>query len=160
MTDPEKRAKFDIGAFIGRHGKDKRFPTMKAHAESLKSKFPKVGAVGYCYGGWACFQLGADPSLIDAITVHHPSLLTKEEIDNIKVPVQINAPENDHAYSEELKEYSNKVIPTKNVPYEYVYYPGVAHGFAAKGDPNNKVQKDALERAKRATVNFFNEFLH
>jgi dienelactone hydrolase len=160
FDNKEEWAKFDVGAFISRHDKEKRWPEIKSHAQILKSQYPKVGAVGYCYGGWACFQLGADPELIDCITMAHPSMVVKEEIAGVRVPVQINSPENDHAYTEELKEYSNKVIPTKGVPYEYVYYPGVVHGFAAKGDMNDKVQKDALERCKRATVNFFNEFLH
>ena len=90
----------------------------------------------------------------------HPSLVEKAEIDAVKVPVQIMAPENDHAFTAELKEYANKVIPTLGVSYEYIYFPGLTHGFAARGDSTNKVQKDGLERAKRCAVNFFNEFLH
>jgi dienelactone hydrolase len=94
------------------------------------------------------------------VSTAHPSLLSKEEIDTIKVPVQILSAETDHAYSEELREYSNKVIPTRGVPYEYVYFPGLAHGFAARGDENDKVQKDGLEKAKNNAVTFFREFLH
>ncbi|KAF2258340.1 alpha/beta-hydrolase [Lojkania enalia] len=160
MDTPEKREAFNIPAFVQRHGKDKRYPEIKAVAQSLKTTFPKVGAIGYCYGAWACFRLGSDPSLIDAISTAHPSLLENSEIDNVKVPVQILSPEHDPAYTPELKEYSNKVIPTLNVPYEYIYFPGLAHGFAARGDVNNTAQKNGLERAKRSAVNFFNEFLH
>jgi dienelactone hydrolase len=160
LSDPEKRAKFDIPAFLGRHSKEKRYPTMVATAKLLKSQFPKVAAIGYCYGAWGVFKLGADASLIDAAIVAHPSLLEKSEIDAIKVPTQILAPEHDNAYTPELKEYSNKVIPTLNIPYEDVYFPGVAHGFAARGDPNDKVQKAALERAKRSTVAWLNQWLH
>lgn len=126
----------------------------------MKSEYPKVGAIGYCYGGWAVFQLGADPSLIDAVSTAHPTLLTKEEIDAIKVPVQILSAETDQSYTEELKEYSNKIIPTLGVPYEYVYFPGLVHGFAARGDENNKLQKHGLEKAKNNAVTFFKEFLH
>jgi dienelactone hydrolase len=126
MEDEEKRKNFDVMAFLGRNGKQQRWPEIKSCAEALKKDFPKVGAIGYCYGGWACFQLGADTGLIDAISVAHPSMLTKEEIDAVKVPVQILSPEHDPMYSAELKEHSNKVIPTLNVPYEYVYFPGVS----------------------------------
>lgn len=52
LEDPEKRAKFDTMAFIGRHSKDKRYPEIKAVAQALKAEYPKVGATGYCYGGW------------------------------------------------------------------------------------------------------------
>lgn len=160
LDNPEKRAAFNIEEFVGRNNKEIRFPEMKAVAEALKSEYPKVGAIGYCYGGWAVFKLGADPSLVDAVSTGHPALLTKEEINAIKVPVQILSPETDQTYSEELKEHSNKVIPTLGVPYEYVYFPGLVHGFATRGDQNNKLQKDGLERAKNSAVNFFKEFLH
>ncbi|ORY05577.1 endo-1,3-1,4-beta-D-glucanase [Clohesyomyces aquaticus] len=160
MDDEEQRNKFDFAVFVQKHGKQVRWPEIEACAQALKSEFPKVGAIGYCYGAWACFKLAADPSLIDAVSVAHPSLLENNEIDGLKVPVQIVAPENDFVFTSELKEYSNKVIPTLGIPYEYVYFPGVSHGFAARGDVNDKVQKEALERAKRSAVNFFNEFLH
>ena len=160
LEDPELRKTFSIPEFIGRHSKDIRWPSILESAKLLKSQYPKLGAIGYCYGAWAVFKLAADSSLIDSATVAHPSLLEKSEIDGLKVPTQILAPEHDHAYTPELKEYSNKVIPTLNIPYDYVYFPGVAHGFAARGDPNNPTQKQALERAKRAAVNWFNEWLH
>lgn len=159
MTDPEKRKAFDVMAFMGRNGKPQRWPEIKGVAEALKKDFPKVGAIGYCYGGWGCFKLGNDPSLVDAVSVAHPSRLETSEIDGLKVPVQILAPETDEQYSPQLKEHSNKVIPTLGIPYEYVYFPGLNHGFAARGDPNNKVQKDGLERAKNSAVTFFKEFL-
>jgi len=139
---------------IGRNSKEIRFPEIEACAKELKSTHKKVGAIGYCYGGWACFQLGGKgKSLVDAISVAHPSLLTKEEIDNVAVPVQILAPETDGMYTPELKvlrtprqrlEYSNvcadnvekehtlKVLPERNIEFDYQYFPGLAHGFAAK----------------------------
>ena len=160
FEDEAKRAAFSIPEFLGRNEKETRFPEIKAAAQALKAEYPKVGAIGYCYGGWAVFQLGADPSLIDAISTGHPSLLTNSEVDAVKVPVQILAPETDQMLTPELKDYVNKVIPGLGLPYEYVYFPGLAHGFATRGDPGNKVHKDGLERAKRSAVNFFSEFLH
>jgi dienelactone hydrolase len=116
MSDPAKREKFDLPAFLGRNSKDIRFPEIKLVAQALKSRYPKVVGIGYCYGGWAQSQLGADPYLIDAIPVAHPSGLTKEEIDNVKVPVQILAPETDPLFTQELEDYANKTIPAQNVP--------------------------------------------
>lgn len=160
LTDPEKRAKFSVPDFLGRHGKDQRYPSILDVAKTLKSKHKKTAAIGYCWGAWACFRLAADPSLVDAISMAHPSLVEKTEIDGVKVPTQIMAPEHDPMFSPELKEYANKVIPTLGVPYEYIYFPGLAHGFAAKGDEGDKAQKDGLERAKNSAVKFFKEFLH
>jgi hypothetical protein len=48
--------KLDIGAFVGRNSKDIRGPEIFAAAKALKLQYKKVGAVGYCYGGWAAFR--------------------------------------------------------------------------------------------------------
>jgi len=134
---------------------------MTAAAKELKSKHKKVGAIGYCYGGWACLQLGAKgQSLVDCISIAHPSLTTKEEYDNVAVPIQILAPENDFAFTPELKEHSLKVLPTLGIEFDYQYFPGVAHGFAAKGDASDDVQRKALERAKNAASMWFSQHLH
>jgi dienelactone hydrolase len=160
MSNPEKAKNFDVMAFIGRHNKDKVWPTIKSHAQTLKSQYPKLGAIGFCYGGWATFRMAADPALADCISAAHPSILEKAEIDAVKVPVQVLAPENDFAYTEELKAYTVEKLPKTGVEWEYVYFPGLTHGFAARGDPKDPKQKAGLERAKRSAVAFFNEYLH
>jgi len=160
MSNPEKSKNFDLGAFIGRNNKELRWPEVKASAQELKKQYSKVGAMGFCYGGWACFKLAAEPSLIDAVSTAHPSLLEKAEVDAVKMPVQILAPENDFAYTEELKKYTVETLPKTGVQWEYIYFPGMSHGFAARGDPTDPKQLAGLVRAKRSVVNFFNEFLH
>ncbi|KAI0482085.1 endo-1,3-1,4-beta-D-glucanase [Xylariaceae sp. FL0804] len=164
LEDPAKRAQFDIKAFVGRHSKEARLPGITAVARQLRADgYPKVGAIGYCYGGWACLRLAAGPSpLVDAISIAHPSLVEPAELDACAAPCQICAPETDPAFTPELKEHANRVLPAPGGPpaYEYVYFPGVAHGFAAKGDRSDPLQRASLERAKNSAVNFFKEFLH
>lgn len=160
LSNPEKAKKFDLMGFIGRHNKDVRWQQIKEYAQTLKKQYKKVTAIGYCYGAWACFKLGADPQLIDAFSVAHPSLVEKAEIDAIKVPVQILAPEHDFAFTDELKKYSLEKLPQLNLPWEYIHFPSVSHGFAARGDPSDPTQKAALEKAKRDAVKFFSEYLH
>lgn len=61
MDDPEKYKNFDLKAFgLDLNSKEKRFPEMVACAKALKSEhgFKKLGAIGFCYGGWAVFKLG------------------------------------------------------------------------------------------------------
>ncbi|GAB7354854.1 hypothetical protein MBLNU459_g5230t1 [Dothideomycetes sp. NU459] len=161
LEDEKKRAEFDVMAFIGRNNKEIRGPSIFAVAKELKKEYKKIGAIGFCYGGWAVFQLGAKGNnLVDAISTAHPSLLTKEEIQSIDVPVQIMAPETDPMLTPELKEFCNATIPTLGVPYQYDYYPGLVHGFAVRCDPSNAVQKAGLERSKNAAVSWFKEHLH
>jgi dienelactone hydrolase len=157
----EKMKAIDLPGFLRRHSKELRGPEIFACAKVLKSEYKKVGAVGYCWGGWGCFQLAAKGNdLLDCMSVAHPSLVENSEIDTLGVPTQILAPESDWQLTPEKKEYCNKVIPTFGIPYRYDYYPGLTHGFAGKGDPSDPKQKAGLERAKNATVSWLNEFLH
>jgi dienelactone hydrolase len=161
LADPAKMQLLDLPGFLGRNSKEIRSPELFACAQALKAKYTRVGAIGYCWGGWACFRLAAKGNnLLDCVSVAHPSLLEKSEIDALGVPTQICAPETDNQLTPELKEYCNKVIPGLGLPYQYDYYPGLVHGFAAKGDPNNPLQKEGLERAKNSAVAWFNQFLH
>ena len=54
-------SKFDLPAFIGRNSKEIRFPEIETCIKSLKQEqgFKKLGVIGFCWGGWAAFQLGA-----------------------------------------------------------------------------------------------------
>ena len=61
FDNPEKRDEFDVKDFVTiKNGKDVRRPEIEACAKALKNElgFKKVGAVGYCYGGWVVFHLG------------------------------------------------------------------------------------------------------
>src|ERR1700742_2457385 len=60
MEDPEKSKAFDLMDFLARNGKERRQPEIFECARALKEEldFKKVGALGFCYGGWAVFRLG------------------------------------------------------------------------------------------------------
>lgn len=74
--------------------------------------------------------------------------------------MQILAPETDQMFSPELKTHANETIPTLGVEYSYEYFPGLVHGFATRGDPEDPKQKRGLERAKNAAVFWFVSQLH
>lgn len=99
-------------------------------------------------------------NLVDCISTAHPSLLTKEEIEAVAVPVQIIAPEHDPLLTPELKAHANSVIPSLNLEYDYQYFPGLTHGFAIRSDQSDVKQKKGFERAKNAAVGWFAQFLH
>ncbi|KAL6234649.1 hypothetical protein BDW75DRAFT_230943 [Aspergillus navahoensis] len=123
--------------------------------------YASIGAIGFCFGGWAVFRLGAkDVRLVDCISTAHPTFLEKEEIRQVGVPVQIMAPEHDPQFTEELKAFSNEVLPKLGVPYDYQYFPSLTHGFATRGNPNDREEKLGVERAKDAAVLWFRHWLH
>ena len=59
--DVMESGKLNLGEFLGRNSKDIRFPEIESCAKALKQEhgFKKLGAMGFCFGGWAVFQLGA-----------------------------------------------------------------------------------------------------
>ncbi|KIW70386.1 hypothetical protein PV04_02659 [Phialophora macrospora] len=154
---------FDIGAFIGRNNKDIRWPEISSCAKALKAElgFKKVGAIGFCYGGWAVLRLGAkENALVDCVSTAHPALFQNADIDAIGCPVQFIAPEVDNTFTPELKEYALKTLPTLGIDFDYQYFHGLKHGFATRGNVNDPKQKHGLERAKNVAVDWFREYLH
>ncbi|KAI1628092.1 Alpha/Beta hydrolase protein [Exophiala viscosa] len=189
LGPPKEGAKpFDLGAFIGRNSKDIRKPEIFAAATKLKKElgYKKVGAIGFCYGGWAVFQLAAKGKLsqwslrtmyqvtalltdlvsdkgndlVDCISTAHPSLLEKPEIDAVNKPFQLIIPETDPQFTKELADHYFQVLPSLKLDSDYRYFPGLVHGFATRGDTSDPVQKEGLERAKDAAVSWFKQYLH
>ncbi|KAL2828398.1 Alpha/Beta hydrolase protein [Aspergillus cavernicola] len=165
----EKFDQLDLPGFIGRNGREQREGEIFACARALKQElgYKKVGAVGYCYGGWASFRLGGkeheqedgSDQLVDCISIGHPSLLTKTDIDEIAVPVQILAPEIDAAYSAELKSYTFETLQRLKVPFDYQHFPGVVHGCLVRGDEDKPGERAAMVRGKDAAVWWFRRWL-
>ncbi|KAI4864020.1 dienelactone hydrolase family protein [Hypoxylon rubiginosum] len=154
---------FDFKGFLERQGRDVREPEIFAAAKELRQKYKKVGAVGYCYGGWAVFRLGAkehSPPLVDCISTGHPSLLTTKDIDEVAVPVQVLSPEFDPIYTPELKAHTLATLPTLGIEFDYHYYPGVEHGAFVRGDDRKPGERKAMANAKNSVVSWFNLFLH
>ncbi|GMK54942.1 hypothetical protein CspeluHIS016_0115280 [Cutaneotrichosporon spelunceum] len=149
---------------MARYAKDVRKPEMIAFDTFLRSKHRRVGAIGYCYGGWAVFQLGprskaGSPPLMDCIATAHPTFFTKEEMSNMGVPVQILAPEIDPQFTAELKAYALAEIPKLGVPFDYQYFPGLEHGFAVRGNRKDQAEMKGMQRAMRASQGWLREWL-
>lgn len=154
--------RLDVRGFLGRNSREIREPEIFDCARALRERYKKVGVAGFCYGGWAAFRLGAQehqPPLVDCITVGHPSLLTKKDIDEIAVPVQILAPEHDSVYTAELKRHTFDTLSKLGVPFDYQHYPGVEHGCFTRGDSNKTGEREAMTRGKIAAVSWFTQWL-
>jgi dienelactone hydrolase len=154
IRDNSRLREFDLTGFLKQNAKEVRWPELLSCIKALRSQYKRVGVLGYRHGGWSSFRWRSkshSPPLVDCISAAHPTWLTKEEIDDIGVPVQILAPE--------LKAYANSVIPTKNVPYDYQFFPGVEHAFATRGNPNDEKERRAMVRGKIAQVAWMREWL-
>ena len=153
--------KVDIAGYMKRNSREIREPEIFECAKTLRAEYKKIGAVGYCFGGWAVFRLGAkEHLLVDCITTGHPSLLTKKDIDEVAVPVQILAPEIDPIFSAEMKTYSFETIQKLGIPFAYQHYPGVEHACFIRGNPDLEGEREAMVKGKNAAVYWFKQFLH
>ncbi|TKA77570.1 hypothetical protein B0A55_06640 [Friedmanniomyces simplex] len=151
----------DIQAFISKHSRDIREPEIFACARKLRSEYKKLGASGYCYGGWAVCRLGAKGNdLVDCISMGHPSMLVEADLDGVAVPIQILAPEIDPAYTDELKEHTWKTLQKNGVVFGYEHFPGVEHSCFTRGDPGKAGELEAMVRGKSAAVGWFRQWLH
>ncbi|KAL4784084.1 Alpha/Beta hydrolase protein [Aspergillus varians] len=161
----EQFAQLDLPGFLYRNGREQREAEIFDCARALKAQlgYKKVGAVGYCYGGWASLRLGAaehEPALVDCISIGHPSLTTKADIDGVAVPVQVLAPEIDPVYSAGLKMYTFETLLKKgNVPFDYQHFPGVVHACFVRGDEGKAGEREAMVRGKDAAVGWLRRFL-
>lgn len=76
VRDPSRWHEIDLNAWHGRNSKEIRWPELFSCAQALRSKFKRVGVIGYCYGGWSSFRLGSsshNPRLVDCISAAHPT---------------------------------------------------------------------------------------
>ncbi|KAF1965027.1 putative hydrolase [Bimuria novae-zelandiae CBS 107.79] len=136
VRNPGRWNEIDLEAWSKRNAKGVRWEELKAVAKELKGTYER-----------SLFRLGAaGEGLCDCISTAHPTWFTKAEIDDV-------------AFTPELKTYANEVIPTKGMPYDYQYFPGVEHSFATRGNLEDERERRAAERTKRAQVGWMREWL-
>ncbi|KAF2845023.1 alpha/beta-hydrolase [Plenodomus tracheiphilus IPT5] len=156
----------DMAGFTARNSRPIREPEIFASVAALRSQgYSKIGAVGYCYGGWGVLRLASSidgaPPLVDAAVVAHPSWLTNEDFDNIQVPTMILAPEIDSQFPDDMKMHAFRklVVEKKAVPLEYAHFPCVSHGCMTKGDEEVEGERAAMIKGKDKAVGWFEEWL-
>ena len=161
LLQPDGVSRIALPSFLKRNTKEAREPEMLKCCKALRESHKLLGAIGFCFGGWAVVRLGSRANmLVDCISMAHPSFLTKEELQEIRVPVQIIAPETDPMYTPELKAFTLAVLPSLGVPFSYEYFPGLEHAFATRGNRNEPKEMAGLERAKNAAVSWFRPWLN
>ena len=113
----------------------------------------KLGAVGFCFGGYVVNMLAAViPESLDAGVPFYGTPAAKELRGNIRGPLLIHLAELDERVNATWPEYEAD-LEANNVPYTMHMYPGANHGF--HNDSTGRYDEEAAELAWRRTVTFF-----
>ncbi|CDO76700.1 hypothetical protein BN946_scf184975.g9 [Trametes cinnabarina] len=127
---------------------------------ALRAQTPsaKVGYVGFCWGGR--FAISQNHQF-DATVAAHPSLVKfPAELDGIKKPFSLAVAANDPHFGRERAEETERILKKRGLTdVEVVVYEGVQHGWTARANLADPVQKKAREDAVKQVVNWFGKHL-
>jgi carboxymethylenebutenolidase len=126
---------------------------LKNHPESTG----KVGAVGFCFGGFMINRLAASSPELDAGVAYYGRQVPAAQVPNIKAPLLLHYAENDDPVNSTVPAYE-AALKANNKKYEIHTYPGTQHAF------NNdtgaaRYNKAAADLAWDRTLAFFKQNL-
>ena len=149
------------GQMFNKVDKDKMLEDMVAAAVWLKSRpdcSGKIGATGFCYGGWVsnmlAVRLGQD---LAAAAPFYGGPPDAADIPKIKAAILVHHGEQDTRLAATWPAY-DKALTAANVPHEGYIYPGAGHGFNCDATPERYV-KAAADLAWQRTIDWFNKYV-
>lgn len=117
----------------------------------------KLGAVGFCFGGYMVNYLAAiESDLLSAGVPFYGTPATKELRKNIKAPLMIQLGQLDARVNKSWPEYEQD-LKDAGVNYQMHMYKDAKHGF--HNDSTGRFDKENAELAWQRTVEFFNKEL-
>jgi len=117
----------------------------------------KLGAVGFCFGGYIVNYLAAvDSNLINAGVPFYGTPASENLRKNIKAPLIIQLAELDKRVNATWPEYEQD-LKQHNIDYTMHMYKDVNHGF--HNDSTGRYNKKNADLAWKRTIEFFNKTL-
>jgi carboxymethylenebutenolidase len=117
----------------------------------------KLGAVGFCFGGYVVNMLAAAiPDTLNAGVPFYGTPAAKEIRKNIKAPLMIQLAELDTRVNGSWPEYEAD-LKANNVEYTMHMYPNANHGF--HNDSTSRYDEEMAELAWQRTLEFFSKHL-
>ncbi|KAJ4969450.1 hypothetical protein NE237_016151 [Protea cynaroides] len=149
-----------IKVWITEHGTDKGFEDAKPVIAALKSKgIHTIGAAGFCWGAKVVVQL-AKFDYIQAAVLLHPSLVTVDDIKEVKVPIAVLGAEFDKISPPELLKQFEPILSSKPEVDAYVkIFPGVVHGWTVRYDIEREEAVKAAEEAHQHMLDWFAKYV-
>ncbi|KAJ6009626.1 hypothetical protein N7499_004977 [Penicillium canescens] len=157
--------------FVLRNSPEKRYPGILKFMDRLRcdqEQTTKVGVVGFCWGGYSATHLAHGglasngKTLIDAAFTAHPSELNlPDDISKIKLPWSMIVGDVDFALPVHGIQQAAEILDRKKeVPSEVVVIPNARHGFAVRGNLDNKAEVEMADQAEDQMVSWFAKYLY
>ncbi|KAM7257227.1 hypothetical protein ACFE04_012968 [Oxalis oulophora] len=126
----EIKPEFDIQSWLKNHSPAKGREDAESVIAALKSRgFSAVGAAGFCWGGMVVVKLADSEDIINAGILLHPGWITVDEIEKVKIPLQILGAELDHISPPEQLKQLGEILSAKPEVDSFVkIFPGVVQG--------------------------------
>ncbi|KAL5697501.1 carboxymethylenebutenolidase [Ranunculus cassubicifolius] len=150
-----------LPVWLKSHGTDKGTEDAKAIVAYLKSKgITAIGAAGFCWGAKVVVEL-AKTDAIKAAVILHPSLVTIDDIKEVKTPISILGAEIDRLSPPELVKQFEEVLSAKPDVDSYVkIFPGVAHGWTVRYKGGDELAVKSAEEAHQDMMDWFAKYVH
>ena len=117
----------------------------------------KLGAVGFCFGGYIVNMLAAVmPEALDAGVPFYGTPAAEELRPNVRGPLMVQLGELDKRVNDSWPAYE-QVLQANGADFVMHMYPGANHGF--HNDSTGRYDPDAAELAWSRTVEFFKQHL-
>ncbi|CAG9986889.1 unnamed protein product [Clonostachys byssicola] len=164
------KAAYFMVPFSIRNDPEKRYPGVRQFMDDLRCSEAsnlKIGVVGFCWGAYGVTHLAHGglarngKTLIDAAFTAHPSeIKVPEHIENVKLPYSMVIGDIDFALPlKDVQKAAEILEGKKDLDSEVVIIPNAKHGFAVRGDPNNREDKEMADQAEDQLVRWFAKYL-
>ncbi|KAI6102077.1 dienelactone hydrolase [Pisolithus sp. B1] len=159
--------KYDIPAWLAKHGNDQTRPNVDKVISALKEQGVKdFGTTGYCFGARYGFDLAFE-NISKVTVVSHPSLLeVPEDLQKYKklsqAPLLINSCTVDETFPRDSQAEADRILGNGEQfteTYRREYFEGCTHGFTLRGDLSQPEVKAGREGSFKASVLFFKKYL-
>ncbi len=134
-----------------------RLDAAREFATALPAASPKVGTVGFCWGGGQSFTYATEAS-VKAAVVYYGTPPPASVLQSITAPIL-------GLYGGDDARVTSTVEPTKaemaklGTVYETAVYPGAGHGFLRAQEGRDGANSKASQQAWPKTVAFFKRYL-
>lgn len=127
------------------------------YLKALPESSGKLGAVGFCFGGYIVNMLAAViPEALDAGVPFYGTPAAEEIRGKVRGPLMVQLAELDERVNATWPDYE-ATLKANDADYVMHMYPGVHHGF--HNDSTARYNEEAAELAWSRTIDFFNQHL-